>query len=557
PWLGASAVALAEPRTNAIILAGPESQVHDVLSIIGALDEAAGTSLLVRRIRHGDVEQAATLLEETFANAPPGRGIEVWADPRTSFLVVRGTPESLAQARERLSRLDRTVTGFSAFEVRKVLHADPEDLQSILQSLGREATEGLEAGTFAVAVDRPTHSLVLRAEPSVQARLAEVIDTLDQPPPRIYVEAMLVEIVASDALALGFDWLLPFSNTSNDPNPSFGGFALLNPSGGGLTGFEGPDKPAFGARIARRPITIPIVGVGGEIVTVVIPRQSVVITADQGIVKSQVLQHPHLLLISGEEHEIFAGNEVPIPVSNTAANVGVPATNVDFQRQDVGVRLRVRPTLGQGGRVNMDVEIETSQVRSAATLESGSQGPVIQQRAVTTKVVLDDDETALIGMGTLGDTQELDVGTPWFKDIPLLGWLFRRTQMTQVKTHIVVTLQARVQRGPESDIAETIRRRLGVERALSRVRGLARTGDPRWALRVASLEKRDDAVDVAAHFERLGEQTEIISWTWHESPRHDVLLDGFESLADASQAALRARDEGFAGELVPVPAKAR
>jgi type II secretory pathway component GspD/PulD (secretin) len=296
------------------------------------------------------------------------------------------------------------------------------------------------------------------------------------------------------------------------------------------------------------------VGPGGATVTVMVPRESVVITADQSIVKTQVLQRPNLLLISGQEHEIFSGDEVPIPVANTNANLGVPSTSANVQRENVGVRMRVRPTLGQAGRVKMDVDLEMSRVRTAATLVSGDQGPVIQKRTVTTTVLLEDGETALIGMGTLGDVQEIEVGTPWLKDLPALGWLFRKQDSTRVKTHLVVTLQARIQEGPESDLAETIRRRIGVERSLARVKSLQRDEKSRWAVRVATLGRIDDAIDVASHFERLGERAEILTWAWQERSRHDVLLDGFASLAEASRAALRAGDEGFSAELVPVPA---
>jgi general secretion pathway protein D len=552
PWLGASAVALSVPRSNAIILAGPESQVHVLLTLIRSLDQGADASLWVRRVRNADVEVAAGQLRESFSQAPPGRGIEVWADPRSGLLVARGAPSTLDEARRRLEQIDGRLVGFGVFEVRRLLHADPEDMKSILESLATNGEEGLTAGSFTVAVDNPTNSLVMSADREVQARLAEVIDTLDRPPPRIHVEAMVLEVVASEALSLGVDAFIPFG----DPDSSFGGFALLDPSGDGLQEPGTAPVRALGANISRKPLSIPIVGPGGEISTVLVPRESLVITADERIVKTQVLLRPNLLLLSGEEHEIFSGDEVPIPVSSTTPALGVPSTSVNLQRENVGVRLRLRPSLGQGGRVQLETEIESSRVRTAATVASGSQGAVIQTRTISTTVVLEDDETAMIGATVFDDYQELDIGTPWLKDIPALGWLFRRNDRQLMKSHLVVTLQARIQGSPESDLAETIRRRIGMERSMARVKGLERGPEPRWALRVATVERFDDALDVAAHFERLGERTEIVSWSWNERPRHDVLLDGFDSLAQASQAALRARDEGFAAEMVPVPAAA-
>lgn len=556
PWLGDAALALPVAGRDALVLVGAEGHLRTLFRLIEVLDAAAEERLVIRPLRYASAAEVAPRLEEALSG-PSGAAAELraFADPRANRVLVRAPPERLPALRELLDHLDRAPEGRGEVRVRRLRHADPEDLASRLEALRRSGEAASPAvgrldRDFSVAVDAPTRSLVIAADPETHGQIGRLIDELDRPPPRVQVEVTLLEVMTSEALALGFDAFVPVGDLTGSGSV---GAMLLNPSGGGLfqPGAGAAAAPSFGARYTREPVAIPVTGPGGETLTVLVPRESFVLTAEEAIVASRVLSRPHLLVLSGQEHELFVGDEVPVPVSSVdSASSGLLETRVDIQRRDVGVRLHVRPSLGQAGRVHLGLDVETSRVVNRPLPGSDvTVGPTLGQRRVETTVILEDDQVVLVGAGTLRQQQLRDVGTPWLRSVPGLGLLFRATRDERVDVHLLVIAQARIHRDAADDEAEAIRRRLAVERVLARAAPLSPTDGP-WAVRVATRRRQDDADAIAEQFRLRGERTRRVSWRWQGGVRHDVLLVGFEDLAATGEASLRVRDAGFTPELV-------
>jgi general secretion pathway protein D len=564
PWVGGSALAFAHPETNALILAGSERKLHGLLAAARALDAAAEEQLLVRRLRHRSAAELAPILEGALAEPGTARpAARVVAVASSNAVVVRGAPEALAQAREWLARLDAAPESAGGLHVRRVRYADAEDLAVTLGEVARGAgqavaAEGLVAGLagrdVAVAVDHPTRSLLIRTDPETWGVVSALLDELDHPPPSIHVEAVLLEVLSSDALSLGFDGFVPFG----DSFESGVGGVLLNPSGGGLFQPGAGAGPSLGARLTRAPTVIPIVGPGGEPISVIIPGESFVLTADEQVLASRVLMRPHLQMVSGDENEVFAGDNLPIPVASSTAAENPLQTQLDIERQDVGVSLRVRPSLGHAGRVRLEIELEAS--RLAAQPEPMGAlvvGPTLEQRLIQTTVLVAPDEVVLIGGARMEGVDSTRVGTPWLHEVPALGALFRRTDRMRLERQLLLVVQARVTADADAQVAETIRRRLALERAVARVAPLAAGDEPRLAVRAASRERRGDADAIAADLARRGEPARVVAWEWEEQKRYDVVLDGYASVPDAAAAALRVRDAGFTPEVEVVPPRVR
>jgi len=560
PWLGNAALAVPHGPTNGLILVGAEDHLQRLVALAGALDAAAERDLLVRRVRHRRADELAALLEDALPRDVPAQAlVEVWSDPRANVIVARAEPARLAELRRLIERLDRPLESDGAVRVLSLRYADPEQVAERLRALAAGGVDpqlgpaalDLRGRAFGVAVDRATASLVVRADPETFAILSDLLEALDQPVPRVYVEVSVLEVLSSQSLALALDAFIPLGVPDSPDDPV--GSVLLNPSGGGLLQPGSGDGPSFAARFTRQPIVIPIVQ-NGVPVSLILPRESVVITAEQQVLASRVLARPHLLAASGEEHEISVGDNVPILVSAADAASDSLQTRANVERHDVGVRLRVRPSLGQGERIRLELDVETSRLAMDTPSSTLRQvGAVIRQRRLTTTVWLADDEVALVGGALQRDLRESQIGTPWLRSVPILGALFRRDAGLRLDSRLLVVAQARLQRDAADDVTETIRRRLGLERVMARVEPLRGEAELGWALRVASRRREDDAVAIADHFTLLGETAQVVRWEWAGSPRHDVVLTGYATLSQAADAALRARDAGFTPELLVVP----
>ena len=71
----------------------------------------------------------------------------------------------------------------------------------------------------------------------------------------------------------------------------------------------------------------------GVPIDVVVPRETAAVTATDRQIRTQILSRPHLLLMSGEEQEIFAGDNIPIPIQESSSEVASP----------VSIRQRIEP----------------------------------------------------------------------------------------------------------------------------------------------------------------------------------------------------------------------
>jgi general secretion pathway protein D len=461
PLVGDVALAQVLPATNAILLAGPGDRLARLAVVMRDLDDTGVRRLVLLPLRYADAETTAALLVEAVDDR--SRELEVWPDARTNRLLVRGGPEAIERARAFVARLDRPAEGHGGIQVVPVRYMDPERLAEMLRALSaQEVTPGSAGGAslagraFSVSVHPPTHSLVVQTDPDTMAIVQDLVAELDHPPARVDVEVTVAELAHSGQLELAVDGVLPLSNP-NDQNDVVAAF-VSNPSGNPASVLlgEGPDAALF-ARVGRAPIVIP--QADPALPPIVIPRETASVTMDDREVFMRILTRPRLSLLSGEEHHIFAGDNVPVPVSDTTATVANPLrTSQTIERRDVGVDLRVEPTVPEEGPLVLKLRVELSAVGPSIDA-----GPTFLERTVEATVRLTPDQEAVIGWVGLPRTAETMVGTPFLMRIPILGALFRRTVDVQMSTYTMVLVRASRDR-PDADLLlDWMRRQLARE----------------------------------------------------------------------------------------------
>jgi type II secretory pathway component GspD/PulD (secretin) len=70
--------------------------------------------------------------------------------------------------------------------------------------------------------------------------------------------------------------------------------------------------------------------------------------------------------------------------------------------------------------------------------ELTDQGPIITEQGANTKVSVRDGETIVIGGLTVDEDRESQGGIPFLKDIPIVGFLFRRSETRQDNNDLVI-----------------------------------------------------------------------------------------------------------------------
>ena len=436
PLVGPSGLLQVYPVTNAVMLGGPQSRLARIVGVLRELDAEGATRVVLIPLEHADAVDTAEVLRESFGQDP---SLRVWPDERTQRLIVRARHRTIERLRAAVARIDRPPRGGGRLQVVPVQYSDPQRMATLLRDLAIEPTsvrvagaESLAGRDFAVSVHAPTHSLVVQSDPETIDLVREILARLDQPPASVLVEVGVTELLLSDGLELAFDALVPFTKP-RDARDLIGAI-VSNPSGALL---ETTTSDAFFGRVGRSPIVVPVVDpTTGETVVMPIPRETAVLTANAAEINSRVLVNPRLLLLSGEEHEIFAGNNIPVPTA-TAGEQNALRVDQTIERRDVGVRLRVQPTVPEDGPIVLELDIDVSALSGAI-----AGGPTFVERTLEAVVRLDSGASAVIGSSRQPRSSTLVVGMPFLSRIPILGWLFRRNVDLQQATYTLITVKA-------------------------------------------------------------------------------------------------------------------
>ena len=190
--------------------------------------------------------------------------------------------------------------------------------------------------------------------------------------------------------------------------------------------------------------------IGGDATTVplISGKNSTLIGVDalksDGLVK--ILAEPTVMAISGQEGSFLAGGKIFIPVSQ---NDGGTRT-VTLEEKEFGVSVKFTPTVLEGGRINLAVRPEVSELNreGVGITAPGVNGLAIlpsftTRRAFTTVQLLDGQSFAIGGLIKNNTTTNIRA-FPFLGEIPVLGALFRSTEFQTDRSELVFVITPRL-----------------------------------------------------------------------------------------------------------------
>ena len=469
----------ANPGNNTLIITDYADNLLRLGKIIRALDGTTSTELDVVLIRYAiasDIAVMANRLLEPGIASPGGDAgrISLLADPRNNTVIVRAPSEARADlAKSLIAKLDQPTTMPGNVHVVYLRNADATKLAQTLRAVVSSdtslppaapglATPGpipvtspipaqglLPTGGAAgfIQADPATNTLIITASDAVYRNLRSIIDQLDARRAQVYIESLIVEVSATRAAEFGVQW----AGLSGDANSNY--------RVGGITGFDtgaaAGDNLINQAAAATQGSALP----PGNGLSLGIFRQAAgqlglgalarALASDDD---ANILSMPNLITLDNEEAKIIVGQNVPFITGQytTTASGGGAGVNPfqTIERKDIGLSLRVRPQISEGGTVKMAIYQETSSVLDT----TGSAGITTNKRSIDTNVLVDDGQIIVLG-GLIDDTIQDGVAkVPFLGDIPILGNLFKYQKRTRKKTNLMVFLRPTVIRSSEQSV---------------------------------------------------------------------------------------------------------
>jgi len=487
PLMSPTSQLAAYDAANALIITDYADNIRRLIRIVAKLDQPASSDVTIVPVTHASAVDLADLvmrLSTTSGPITPGAPAAAAAaaadrftivpDLRTNSLLIRAeNPGRVNQLRSLIAKLDVPAVSGGHTRVIYLRNADAvklsEVLRGILQGEARAHQTAASVGAGAagaaataaaratgatgartieaslIQADEATNAIIINAPDAVYNNLRAVIEKLDVRRAQVYIEALIVEMTTDTAQELGIQWAAAdavgqgaIAGVQNFPsaNPSLVGLATSPTVALGLSG--GLSLAYLGKEIVL-PDGSTVRSIGG--LAKALEQQNL----------GNILSTPSLMTLDNAEAKIVVGQNVPFVTGSFAQAAGTTAGAAvnpfqTIERKDVGLTLKVKPQVSEGGNIKMDIYQEVSNL--ARTPLSGASDLITNKRSIETKVVVDDGSTIVLGGLIEEQTQDNEQGIPFLSKIPLLGWLFRYKDNTGKKTNLMVFLRPQVLRSP-------------------------------------------------------------------------------------------------------------
>lgn len=476
PMVTPNNVIAAYNSANTLVITDYADNVKRLNKIIASIDQPSMAEYFTLTLKHSSAIDVAASIARLVPEigsvgssgqpVVPATGAEgvrrsaVVADPRSNTLLVRAETSAAAQnVRRMVELLDQPAATTGNINVVYLRNADAVKLAQTLRAVvsgqdsgssssssasnsgsGQPNTASLSAaqsaatpsGSGMIQADAATNALIITAPDYVYRNLRGVIEKLDVRRAQVYVEALIVEMGTDDASEFGFQWQTAEGAIDKTKYGAVGGTNFGSTGQNILGAVTNPLSMGQGLSIGVAKGTVTYLG--QEILNL-----GALARALESNRMGNVLSTPNLITLDNEEAKIIVGSNVPFITGTQASTGSNPNPFTTVERKDVGITLKIKPQISEGGGITMQVYQEVSSVDENKI--SGSVDLTTKKRTIESKVLVDDGQLIVLG-GLIEKQVSQSTGkVPLLGDIPFLGALFRYDSRSAKKVNLMVFLK--------------------------------------------------------------------------------------------------------------------
>jgi general secretion pathway protein D len=307
-------------------------------------------------------------------------------------------------------------------------NASTSGASALLGPLSSTGSTGDTTSGIRIIPDVPNNSLLVYATTNEDAQIEGVLSKIDIMPLEVRIDATIAEVELTGELKYGTQYYFK----SGDINT-----VLTTASTAAL------DSTFPGFVLA---------GTGNN---------AFAISALQSVTKVRVLSSPELMVLDGQGASLQVGDSVPYLSETSQSTTSNSAVIDSIDYRDTGVILHVTPHVGSGGLVTMDISQEVSGVSPTVTT-TGLNSPTFTERAVTSRVAIQDGQTVGLAGLISDDDSRQNSGIPGLKNLPWIGAAFSSQTNNRTRQELLVLITPHVIRNQQQalDLTEDMQQAL-------------------------------------------------------------------------------------------------
>lgn len=318
-------------------------------------------------------------------------------------------------------------------ETIQVNYAKASELVSIMKAKGNSLVS--ERGN--IAVDERTNKILVQDTATNIDAIVSLVEELDIPVRQVLIESRIVLVTTNYSQELGVRFGVSTERSSGSTTAAVTGSGSESNDYvlGGLT----PDYPN------RLNVDLPVANAAGAIGLAIakLPFGTLLdleLSAAEAEGQTEIISSPKVITSNQHKASIMTGTEIPYLSSQTDQS-GISQQTVTFK--DAVLELEVTPQITPDDRVNLDLLVTKNSPDYANEIFTVG-GPPITKNEVSTRVLVDNGETIVLG-GVYERTKSNSVTrVPLLGEIPLIGWLFRARTEEDDKSELLIFVTPKI-----------------------------------------------------------------------------------------------------------------
>ena len=449
PMMSNGARLQAYSQSNYLVVSDIRANVERLKTLLREMDDPDHTAVEVISLQHISAAEAVHIAGQL--KQLQKQELSLVEDGLNNRIIVSGPGVARTAFKGMLEALDVPVGKKGSVEVIYLNYSRAAELKPVIEGMlqsdiflrlaGESASKDKSKNAYKIEIDELNNALILAAPSAVIREIKNVVDKLDISRPQVLIEAVIAQLSENQARTLGTDIIYTSKNRGGYLT-NFDG-VLTQLLGLGLNGT--PESSVLSSTISEIPSNA--IAVGGEFNPDTGKSMGLLIQALKSDSDTNILSTPSVVTLDNEEAELTSGEEVPFQTgSYTNNNSGSSNSNpfTTFNREEVGVLLKVKPQISKGNAIRLEIEQESSKVKG------GPQGlQTTSKNTIKTNVMIEDGELLILG-GLIEDSlSDTDKKVPILGEIPILGRLFKTSTKTKDQQVIMMFIRPTIIRSPE------------------------------------------------------------------------------------------------------------
>jgi general secretion pathway protein D len=444
PVMSSGARLNAFAQSNSMVVTDVQSNIVLLETLIAELDDASLSTVEVITLQHISAGEAVYIAGQL--KQLQKQELSLVEDGLNNRVIVSGPSAARRAFKAMLKTLDQPSTKKGSVEVIYLDYSRAAEMKPIIEGMlqsdvflqlaGEAVADKKSKTSYQIQIDELNNALVVAAPTAVIREIKNVVAQLDRSRPQVLIEAVIAELSEDQAEELSSQ--LAYSSKNR---------------GGYLTNFDGLLATLTGIGVSGVDPTLDqLSGIPNKVLAVAGNFDSesgkgigLLIQALKSDGSTKILSTPSVITLDNEEATLSVGEEVPFQTGSfTSSNNGSSNPFTTINREEVGVKLKVKPQISKGNSVRLEIEQESSKVKSGVPgLQTTSKS------TMQTNVLIQDGEMLILGGLIEDQTGGTATKVPLLGDIPLLGRLFRSTTKADSQSVLMMFIRPTIIRTAE------------------------------------------------------------------------------------------------------------